>query len=117
MSFKAGIHESADGPASTNNCAFATEDEAKRAGTELLRRWMAPHHASVVESAESVNYEFPIEIDSPRKIKQPFDANSHRSVVAAGITPQPAKYCPECRTPWGYQRDGRVICTHKQGGK
>lgn len=61
----------------SNALRFATEDEAKRAGDELLSRWLAPTDARAVESTDPVNYEFPVGIDRPRRIAEP--------------TPEPAK--------------------------
>jgi hypothetical protein len=59
MGYQAGIHERETDAACTNDCVFATHDEADRAGRELLSRWTLPHHHSVVETDRAVNYEFP----------------------------------------------------------
>lgn len=46
-------------PPATNAVRFATEDEATRAGHELLSRWWVPESFEVRESEDAVNYEFP----------------------------------------------------------
>lgn len=43
----------------TNGCRYATEEEAKRAGSELLSRWWVPTGFHVEETNDPVNYEFP----------------------------------------------------------
>jgi hypothetical protein len=47
-----------DGSWSTNACRYATEQEAKDAGVELLGRWFVPTDSRAVPSDDPVNYEF-----------------------------------------------------------
>ena len=68
MNYKTAVHETASARGSSNACVFATYNEADRAGKELLSRWTLPHHHSVIETDEPVNYEFPEGIDRPRSI-------------------------------------------------
>lgn len=42
----------------SNACAYATEEEAKLAGDELLSRWYVPDASRAVPSMEPVNYRF-----------------------------------------------------------
>jgi len=70
MSYKTEVK--VDGSWSTNSCRFATEDEATRAGHELLSRWWVPTDSRAAESSDPVNYEFPADIGRPRPLtKQP----------------------------------------------
>lgn len=52
-----------------NGMYFATEDEAKRAGYELLSRWFVPIDSRAVQRNKPVNAEFPEGIDRPRLIE------------------------------------------------
>ena len=48
-----------DGRWSSNACRYATKQEAKDAGRELLSRWFAPSASRAVETPdEPVNYQF-----------------------------------------------------------
>ena len=69
MSFKyfvygGGTGNTKENPA-TNRVAFATKDEAERAGHELLSRWFGPDNFLVRESDEPVNYAFPVGANRP----------------------------------------------------
>jgi len=56
MGFKAGFEFSGEAELSFNACVFATRQEAKIAGDELLGRWFLPDGYKVVEVDEEVNY-------------------------------------------------------------
>jgi len=56
MSWKYGIHMTENDAPSFNALVFETKIEARRAGTELLSRWLAPHHFSVHYTAEPETY-------------------------------------------------------------
>ena len=62
-----GCGNTIDNP-STNSCHFATEQEAIRAGNELLSRWFMPSGFKVLESDSEPNYEFPDDCSQPRPI-------------------------------------------------
>ena len=68
MSFAVFVHLPGEKPA-TNAVRFATEDEAQRAGSELLDRWFAPSGFEVRAMEELVNYEFPIGASRPQHIE------------------------------------------------
>ena len=55
-----------DGAWASNAQRFATQDEAARAGVELMTRWSVPEGIATEESDEVVNYEFPEGTDRPR---------------------------------------------------
>lgn len=57
MSFKIEVQMAGEWGGS-NALAFATHDEAKDYGTELLSRWSGPDDFRVIESTEPVNYRF-----------------------------------------------------------
>ena len=56
MSFKTGFEFSGQKELSFNACVFATRQEAKIAGDELLGRWFLPDGYNVIEVDEKVNY-------------------------------------------------------------
>ena len=45
-------------PPATNACRYATEEEARSAGNELLSRWMQPTGFEVRPTTDPVNYTF-----------------------------------------------------------
>jgi hypothetical protein len=47
-----------DGKWASNACVYATEEEAKSAGHELLGRWFVPTDSRAIESNDPVNYIF-----------------------------------------------------------
>lgn len=68
-SYKYGVYgggtgNTKDKPA-TNGTAFATAEEAYRAGHELLARWTQPDGFVVYESDEPVSYTFPADAHRP----------------------------------------------------
>lgn len=72
MGWKYGVYGKAcgnteDAPA-FNAVVFATQDEANRAGKELLWRWMAPDGFVTVQVDEEPNYTFPTEASRPQPI-------------------------------------------------
>lgn len=69
MSYKMEVRTVNDPKFYGNACAFATEDEALRAGDELMGRWLLVVKYRAVESDEPVNYEFPPEASRPRPIR------------------------------------------------
>ena len=59
MSYKFGILTPGDKDFVSNGLRFATEDEAKQYGNELLSRWFtAVLEEKVLESEDAVNYVF-----------------------------------------------------------
>ena len=69
MSYKSEVQTGSDPKYYGNACAFATEDEALRAGAELMSRWMLVRNYRAVESTEPVNYEFPEDAPRPRSLR------------------------------------------------
>ena len=67
--FGGGTGSTADEPSQPNACHFATENEAYKAGAELLQRWTMPSDYVVVESDAEPNYEFPDGCSRPQPIK------------------------------------------------
>ena len=69
MSYKYGVYGKSIGNTPErpgyNAVAFATHDEADRAGRENLSRWCMPDGYVVVESDEPVNYTFPAGTSRP----------------------------------------------------
>lgn len=47
-----------DGNWATNALRFATQDEAEKAGRELLSRWWVPTDSRAAVSSDPVNYRF-----------------------------------------------------------
>ena len=47
-----------DGEWATNALRFATQDEAEKAGRELLSRWWVPTDSRAAVSSDPVNYRF-----------------------------------------------------------
>ena len=72
MGWKLGVFGGSTGndkdkPA-TNALVFATQDEAARAGDELLSRWFGPTGSTTFEVTEEATHEFPAGITRPRAI-------------------------------------------------
>ena len=68
-SWKMEVQTGSDPNFYANSCAFATEDEALRAGAELMSRWMLVRNYRAVESTEPVNCEFPEDAPRPRSLR------------------------------------------------
>ena len=68
MSFAVFVKLPGEKP-TTNGVRFATEEEAQRAGHELLSRWYAPSGFEVRETEDAVNYTFPVEAARPQRIE------------------------------------------------
>lgn len=71
MSYKYGVHMREGDKPSFNSCAYATRDEADRAGRELLSRWLLPSSYSIHRSDETVNYRFKKCTSRPESILLP----------------------------------------------
>jgi hypothetical protein len=75
VGYKVGVYGGGTGntrehPAS-NGCVFATKSEARRAGAELLSRWMQPSDFRVIETTEEeINYRFPRRSSRPERIEK-----------------------------------------------
>lgn len=73
MSFKYGVFGGSTGNSkehpATNATAYATREEAERAGHELLGRWFGPTDFVVYESEEPINYTFPEGARRPERIE------------------------------------------------
>ena len=67
MSYKMEVK--VQGTWSSNNMVYATEDEAKRAGRELLSRWILPSESRAVESEDKVCAVFSEDMDRPQLIE------------------------------------------------
>lgn len=74
MGYKFGVYGGGTGntkesPASSSQ-VFATEEEAHRAGDELLMRWFAPSDFVVFEVDEPANYVFPASERRPVSLRE-----------------------------------------------
>jgi hypothetical protein len=58
-----------DGKWATNALRFATQDEAEKAGRELLSRWWVPTDSRAAQSDEPVNYVFDDAVGRPVRLE------------------------------------------------
>lgn len=61
MSWKPEVIADSSGKWAPNGCAYATEEEAEKAVSNLMMRWMAVTKTRVVESEQPVNARWDIE--------------------------------------------------------
>jgi hypothetical protein len=69
MPWKYGVHETENAAACFNACVYATKTEADAAGRELLSRWFLPHHYSVHQTNDAVNYRFDFSAFRPVRLE------------------------------------------------
>lgn len=67
-SFKAEVL-TCDGSWSSNQCRFATKEEAEASGQELLSRWTVPIDHRATESDDPVNYRFNFDTEKNERLQ------------------------------------------------